>query len=142
MRRISRHSSSVNNFVIQSGIRLGDMASELDSKYSRAMAHGTCPWVGWVPRIARLPSNCSSTCSLGGHAGFGGWGLASRNWGLVIDQVLNMSFNLPSPNVLTVIAQVIAAELVQADGTVVNVSATERPELYWVRHFSSPRTQA
>ncbi|KAJ7900219.1 glucooligosaccharide oxidase [Mycena olivaceomarginata] len=88
MRRISRHSSSVNNFVIQSGIRLGDMASELYSEYNRSMAHGTCPWVG-----------------LGGHAGFGGWGLASRNWGLVIDQVLNMSFNLPSPNVLTVIAQ-------------------------------------
>ncbi|KAF7306811.1 FAD-binding domain-containing protein [Mycena indigotica] len=87
---------------VQPGTHLGDFALELSDKYGRAAAHGICPYVG-----------------LGGHAGFGGWGLSSRNWGLVIDQVL-------------------AADLVLADGTTRHVSKTEHPDLFWaIRGASS-----
>ncbi|KAF7357763.1 FAD-binding domain-containing protein [Mycena venus] len=49
---------------------------------------------------------------IGGHAAFGGWGFSSRNWGLLIDQVE-------------------AAELVLANGTVVHLSNTQNPDLFW-----------
>ncbi|KAJ7633971.1 hypothetical protein B0H17DRAFT_1280421 [Mycena rosella] len=77
------------------GARLGDVAWQLDTDYGRALAHGLCPYVG-----------------VGGHTAFGGWGLASRNWGLLIDQLLS-------------------AVLVLADGSVVHVSATQSPDLFW-----------
>ncbi|KAJ6604533.1 glucooligosaccharide oxidase [Mycena vulgaris] len=87
---------------VEPGIRLGDFALELHDKYGRAMAHGICPFVG-----------------LGGHAGYGGWGLSSRNWGLLIDQV-------------------VGADLVLANGTSVHVSKTEYPDLFWgIRGASS-----
>ncbi|KAJ7492737.1 glucooligosaccharide oxidase [Mycena latifolia] len=88
--------------TVQPGIRLGDFALELYDKYRRAMAHGICPYVG-----------------LGGHAGFGGWGLSSRNWGLLIDQI-------------------VGADLVLSNGTSIHVSQTENPDLFWgIRGASS-----
>ncbi|KAJ6489555.1 glucooligosaccharide oxidase [Mycena vitilis] len=87
--------SSDGTATIQPGARLGDVALELSEKYGRAMAHGVCPYVG-----------------IGGHAGFGGWGLSSRSWGLLIDQV-------------------VAADLVLANGTAVQVSNTQNAELFW-----------
>ncbi|KAJ7282845.1 glucooligosaccharide oxidase [Mycena rebaudengoi] len=81
--------------LVQPGVRLGDLALALHDKYDRALAHGVCPYVG-----------------VGGHAGFGGWGFASRNWGLLIDQV-------------------VAAELVLANGTIVYVGKTQHPDLFW-----------
>ncbi|KAJ6594354.1 FAD-binding domain-containing protein [Mycena capillaripes] len=94
MMQISYRSSD-ETATIQPGARLGDIALELNDKYGRALAHGVCPYVG-----------------IGGHAGFGGWGFASRNWGLLIDQV-------------------VAAELVLANGTVVQVSKTQYSDLFW-----------
>ncbi|KZT57880.1 Glucooligosaccharide oxidase [Calocera cornea HHB12733] len=79
---------------VQTGNRLGDVASALKS-VGRALPHGTCPPVG-----------------LGGHAAFGGFGFASREWGLLLDRM-------------------IGAEMVLADGRVVNASLKENPDLFW-----------
>ncbi|KAJ7187766.1 glucooligosaccharide oxidase [Mycena filopes] len=81
--------------TIQPGARLGDVALELNDNYGRALAHGVCPYVG-----------------VGGHAGFGGWGPASRNWGLLIDQM-------------------VAADVVLANGTAVHVNDTQYPDIFW-----------
>ncbi|KAJ7706303.1 hypothetical protein B0H17DRAFT_1325984 [Mycena rosella] len=87
--------------TVQPGAHLGDFALEI-YKYGRALAHGLCPHVG-----------------LGGHAGFGGWGLSSRNWGLLIDQV-------------------VGADLVLANGTAVHISPTENLDLFWGFRGASP----
>ncbi|KAJ7121243.1 glucooligosaccharide oxidase [Mycena crocata] len=88
--------------TVQPGARLGDVALELDNKYGRALAHGVCPYVG-----------------IGGHTGFGGWGFASRNWGLMIDQV-------------------VGADLVLANGTVMHASNTKHPDLFWAIRGAAP----
>ncbi|CAK5265476.1 unnamed protein product [Mycena citricolor] len=87
------YSAAGQTAAIQPGARLGDVALALFNGYGRALAHGVCPYVG-----------------VGGHTAFGGWGFASRNWGLMIDQV-------------------VAAELVLANGTLVHVSNTQHPEI-------------
>ncbi|KAJ5445606.1 FAD-binding type 2 [Penicillium cf. griseofulvum] len=74
------------------GAHLGDIARFL-YKHGRAMAHGTCPDVG-----------------IGGHATTGGMGPASRQWGLAIDQILEM-------------------QVVLADGQIVKTSQTEHEDL-------------
>ncbi|KAJ7282834.1 FAD-binding domain-containing protein [Mycena rebaudengoi] len=102
MAQIVGYRASDGTATIQPGTRLGDVALELHDKYGRAMAHGICPYVG-----------------VGGHAGFGGWGLSSRNWGLLIDQI-------------------VAADVVLANGTAVHVSHTENSDLFWaIRGASS-----
>ena len=55
---------------VGAGNKLGDVALGL-SEHGRATAHGTCPMVG-----------------VGGHATGGGFGLPSRQWGLMLDNVL------------------------------------------------------
>ncbi|TFK88408.1 Glucooligosaccharide oxidase [Polyporus arcularius HHB13444] len=64
---------STNTATIGAGNRLGDVALYLWDNGKRAMAHGTCPYVG-----------------IGGHAGQGGFGLPSRAWGLFADQVTSI----------------------------------------------------
>ncbi len=59
------------------------------------MAHGTCPYVG-----------------IGGHAGQGGFGLPSRAWGLLADQVQSL-------------------EIVTADGSILTASHSENSDLFW-----------
>ena len=59
------------------------------------MAHGTCPYVG-----------------IGGHAGQGGFGLPSRAWGLLADQVLSV-------------------EIVTAAGAILTASPAQHPDLFW-----------
>ena len=59
------------------------------------MAHGTCPYVG-----------------IGGHAGQGGFGIPSRYWGLLADQVTSI-------------------EIVTADGAIRTASNTENADLFW-----------
>ncbi|KAJ7761113.1 FAD-binding domain-containing protein [Mycena metata] len=68
------YDASDETATIQPGARLGDVALELD-KYGRALAHGF---------------------EIGGHAGFGGWGFASRIWGLLIDQLVAANIVLPN----------------------------------------------
>ncbi|KAJ7103649.1 glucooligosaccharide oxidase [Mycena belliarum] len=102
MAQVLNYNSDDGVVTVQPGARLGDFALELYDKYHRAMAHGICPYVG-----------------LGGHAGFGGWGLSSRNWGLLIDQI-------------------VGADLVLANGTSTHVSRTQNADLFWaIRGASS-----
>ncbi|KAK1760328.1 Glucooligosaccharide oxidase [Echria macrotheca] len=84
-----------NIAVVQPGTRLGHLATELATKYGRAIAHGTCPGVG-----------------ISGHFLHGGFGFSSHKHGLALDQVVGMT-------------------VVLADGSVVEASATENPDLFW-----------
>lgn len=82
---------------IGGGNRLGDIALALNEK-GRALPHGVCPYVG-----------------VGGHASFGGFGFASRMWGLTVDTIS-------------------AFDAVMANGTVVeNITKESEPDLFWVR---------
>lgn len=81
--------------TIASGSRLGDIALTLND-YGQGIGHGTCPYVG-----------------IGGHSSFGGFGFASRLWGMVLDVIVSM-------------------DLVLANGTMTTASKTENTELFWV----------
>ncbi|EJU00029.1 FAD-binding domain-containing protein [Dacryopinax primogenitus] len=83
----------------QTGNRLGEIASALKS-VGRALPHGTCVLLSGV---SRFPPR---------HAAFGGFGFASREWGLLLDRM-------------------IGAELVLADGRIVNASLEENEDLFW-----------
>ncbi|KAJ7225636.1 hypothetical protein GGX14DRAFT_640035 [Mycena pura] len=96
-----KYNSTDGTVILEPGMRLGDVALYLN-QHGRAMAHGNCPHVG-----------------VGGHAGFGGWGFASRSWGLLIDQILQVVLVLPN-------------------GNVVRASKTENLDLFWaIRGASS-----
>jgi hypothetical protein len=82
------------NAVIEPGNRLGDIALTLNDA-GRGLPHGRCTYVG-----------------IGGHSGFGGWGFASRMWGMTLDNV-------------------ISATVVMANGSIVTVSEDSNSELYW-----------
>lgn len=86
---------------IGAGNRLGDVALALNEK-GRGLPHGTCPYVG-----------------IGGHASYGGYGYASRMWGLTVDTITGF-------------------DAVLANGTVVeNITKGSEPDLYWVCPFLS-----
>lgn len=57
--------------TIGAGTLLGDVSERLHESGGRAMAHGTCPSVGF-----------------GGHATIGGLGPSSRQWGAALDHIL------------------------------------------------------
>ncbi|KAJ3888577.1 hypothetical protein GG344DRAFT_67830 [Lentinula edodes] len=82
------------NAIIEPGNRLGDVALVLNDA-GRGLPHGRCTYVG-----------------IGGHSGFGGWGFASRMWGMTLDNVLS-------------------ATVVLANGSIVTASEDSNPELYW-----------
>jgi FAD/FMN-containing dehydrogenase len=86
---------SSNRATIQSGSRLGDIALALNEQ-GQGLGHGTCPYVG-----------------IGGHASFGGFGFASRSWGIVLDVIEEM-------------------ELVLSNGTITTASKSQNLELFWV----------
>ncbi|KAF3016094.1 hypothetical protein E8E14_000561 [Neopestalotiopsis sp. 37M] len=58
---------------VDGGLRLGNMALQLYQQRKRAVAHGSCAGVG-----------------IGGHFTHGGYGFASRAWGLGLDQIIGM----------------------------------------------------
>lgn len=87
--------NNANTALIESGNRLGDIALALNS-YGRGIGHGTCPYVG-----------------IGGHSAFGGFGYASRLWGMVLDVIESV-------------------DVVLANGTIVTASKDENSELFWV----------
>jgi len=80
--------------VIGPGARLGTIYDVLDG-HGVAIPAGTCPSVG-----------------IGGHALGGGFGLASRAWGLASDNLR-------------------AVQIVTADGSVVTADRSRRSDLYW-----------
>ncbi|KAK7462246.1 hypothetical protein VKT23_007849 [Stygiomarasmius scandens] len=80
--------------TIETGNRLGDIALALNEQ-GRGLPHGRCVYVG-----------------VGGHSGFGGWGHASRMWGLTLDNILS-------------------ATVVLANGTITTASENSQPDLFW-----------
>ncbi|GAA5889165.1 hypothetical protein JCM16303_006413 [Sporobolomyces ruberrimus] len=87
---------------VGAGARLGDIALALNKK-GWALSHGTCPFVG-----------------VGGHAGYGGFGLAARQWGLMLDSA-------------------IAYDVVLANGTILNgVTKQNNPDLYFALNGAAP----
>jgi FAD/FMN-containing dehydrogenase len=83
-----------NRALVGAGARLGLVYSGLAAQ-GLAIPAGTCPSVG-----------------IGGHALGGGFGLASRAWGLASDNVL-------------------AAQVVTADARVRSIDASHDADLYW-----------
>ncbi|KAF7562162.1 hypothetical protein G7046_g1975 [Stylonectria norvegica] len=80
---------------VQPGARLGHVATELFKQGRRGIAHGSCPGVG-----------------IAGHVLHGGYGMASRTYGLTLDWL-------------------VGATVVLANSTVVHCSATENVDLFW-----------
>ncbi len=80
--------------VVGSGARLGVIYQALDA-HGVSIPAGTCPSVG-----------------IGGHALGGGFGLASRAWGLASDNVVSV-------------------QIVTADSAVVVADAHHHPDLFW-----------
>ncbi|GAA5935569.1 hypothetical protein JCM3775_003354 [Rhodotorula graminis] len=102
--------SRFNNITVDSkglatiggGSRLGDIYLALNDK-GWAVAAGSCNGVG-----------------IGGHAGFGGYGLPSRMWGFLSDQVVGF-------------------DIVLANGTALsNVTSSSHPDLYWALKGAAP----
>ena len=83
-----------NRGVVGPGARLGNVYAGLGA-HGLAIPAGTCPSVG-----------------IGGHVLGGGFGMASRAWGLASDNLLG-------------------AQVVTADGRVLNVDAKHHADLYW-----------
>ncbi|GME28156.1 Glucooligosaccharide oxidase [Neofusicoccum parvum] len=77
------------------GLRLGNLAQSIYDQGKRALSHGTCPGVG-----------------IGGHFTHGGYGYASRNWGLAMDQIVGL-------------------DVVLANGSAIHATETEYPEVYY-----------
>jgi hypothetical protein len=83
------------------GVRLGNLADAIwnqgknQGNNPKALAHGTCPGVG-----------------IGGHSTHGGYGHASRHWGLAMDAIVQ-------------------ADVVLANGTLVTASAGQNSEIFW-----------
>ena len=83
-----------NTVTIGAGAKLGAIYQKVAaSEY--AFVGGSCPFVG-----------------IGGLAQGGGFGMLSRQFGLVIDNLLSL-------------------RLITPDGNIVNVSETENPDLFW-----------
>ncbi|KZW01096.1 FAD-binding domain-containing protein [Exidia glandulosa HHB12029] len=87
--------------TVGAGLRLGDLALALDA-YGRATPHGTCPLVG-----------------IGGHATCGGFGDASRQWGLLTDQIVGVT-------------------AVSATGDILHVDESHHPDLLWAIRGAAP----
>ncbi|KAL0263586.1 hypothetical protein SLS55_002567 [Diplodia seriata] len=77
------------------GLRLGNLAQTIYDQGKRALSHGTCPGVG-----------------IGGHFTHGGYGYASRTWGLAMDQIVGL-------------------DVVLANGTAVHATETDYPDVYY-----------
>ncbi|KIL58656.1 Glucooligosaccharide oxidase [Amanita muscaria Koide BX008] len=87
-------SASTGVATIHTGNRLADVALALNQK-GRGIPHGLCPYVG-----------------IGGHSAHGGWGYASRMWGLTLDTITSI-------------------DVVLADGTITKISNKHKPDLFW-----------
>ncbi|EPT01474.1 hypothetical protein FOMPIDRAFT_90148 [Fomitopsis schrenkii] len=66
-----------------------------------------------------IPHGTCPLVGLGGHASFGGFGFTSRFWGLTLDNV-------------------VAATVVLANGTIVQASDADYPDLFWALRGAAP----
>jgi len=94
LQRLKGVAVSRGQAIVGAGARLGNIYNSLGT-HGLAIPAGTCPSVG-----------------IGGHALGGGFGLASRAWGVASDNV-------------------VAAQIVTADGKVIVADAKHHPDLYW-----------
>ncbi|MGN6798160.1 MAG: FAD-binding oxidoreductase, partial [Gaiellaceae bacterium] len=94
LQRLKAVTVSQGHASVGAGARLGNIYNGL-ATHGLAIPAGTCPSVG-----------------IGGHALGGGFGLASRAWGLASDNVL-------------------AVQIATADGKLVVADAKHNPDLYW-----------
>ena len=94
LQRLKAVAVSQGRALVGAGARLGNVYDGLGA-HGLAIPAGTCPSVG-----------------IGGHALGGGFGLASRAWGLASDNVL-------------------AVQIVTADGDVIVADRAHHPDLYW-----------
>jgi FAD/FMN-containing dehydrogenase len=92
--RLSGVRLSGSSVVVGTGARLGNIYDAL-GQHGRAIPAGTCPSVG-----------------IGGHALGGGFGLASRAWGLASDNLVSV-------------------QIVTADGKVLVADAGHHSDLFW-----------
>ncbi|KAF3935463.1 hypothetical protein ABW20_dc0108688 [Dactylellina cionopaga] len=83
------------------GARLGNIAQKLYDQAKRGIPHGTCPAVGM------------------GHPSLGGFGISSRNWGLMVDQIMEV-------------------EVVTAKGSVIRARKNYNPDLFWALKGAAP----
>lgn len=81
--------------TVGGGARLGNMATAIYNQGQRALPHGTCPTVG-----------------IGGHFTHGGYGYASRLWGLALDSIVGL-------------------DIVLANGSFVHTSETQNADIYY-----------
>lgn len=77
------------------GVRLGNMARKIYEQGRRALPHGT-----------------GSSVGIGGHATLGGYGYASRVYGLALDRI-------------------VAVDAVLANGEMVHANAKENEDIFW-----------
>lgn len=77
-------SLSGSNAVVQTGNRLGEVATYLWENGHLALPHGTCPKVG-----------------TGGHTSYGGYGPFSRVGGLLMDRVVSAEVVLADGQTVT-----------------------------------------
>lgn len=87
--------TQTNIATVGGGVRLGNLALGLYDQGKRAVPHGTCPGVG-----------------IGGHFTHGGYGYASRLWGLALDTIVGL-------------------DVVLANGTQIHTTATEYPDIFY-----------
>ncbi|KAK6540612.1 hypothetical protein TWF694_008007 [Orbilia ellipsospora] len=83
------------------GARLGNIAQTLYDQAKRGIPHGTCPSVGM------------------GHPSLGGFGISSRYWGLMVDQIVEV-------------------EVVTADGAVRKAKKNYNGDLFWALKGAAP----
>ncbi|RVD86070.1 uncharacterized protein DFL_004364 [Arthrobotrys flagrans] len=83
------------------GARLGNIARKLYDQAKRGIPHGTCPAVGM------------------GHPGLGGFGISSRNWGLMVDQIVQV-------------------QVVTADGSLKIAKNNYNGDLFWALKGAAP----
>jgi FAD/FMN-containing dehydrogenase len=77
-------SYSGDNVIVQTGNRLGEVATYLWQNGQKALPHGTCPKVG-----------------TGGHTSYGGYGPFSRMEGLLMDRVVSAEVVLANGTTVT-----------------------------------------
>ncbi|KAK4443408.1 Glucooligosaccharide oxidase [Podospora aff. communis PSN243] len=81
--------------VVGAGVRIGNLALAVYEQGRRALAHGTCPGVG-----------------VGGHFTHGGFGYASRAFGLAMDQIIGL-------------------DVVLANGSFIRADQREHSDVFW-----------
>ncbi|KAA1135234.1 hypothetical protein PGTUg99_020769 [Puccinia graminis f. sp. tritici] len=98
----TNHVGEVGEMVtFGAGLRLGDLDMALQ-EHERAVPHGVSPYIG-----------------VSGHATCGGFGTASRMWGLFSDHIVEL-------------------EVVSANGTILKVSDKTNPELFFAMRGAGP----